>query len=212
MCQPSISSHHGEQWFLEHPRMHAFITQVNQVRAQDRAPKALLAAIRPDFEALLADPTWLAEEFRHPAVHSGMGGGIGMWLLYRAGDGGLAFSSLVVPAGSTTPVHNHLTWGLVGLYQGTQQETVYTRTDSGTQATRAVLTVQDQLHLQPGDCYELLPHNDIHSVRTTSTQASVSLHLLGNDNGCTWRHQFDPAQESVTDFRSGWLNAACRDY
>ena len=58
-----------------------------------------------------------------------MGRGIGMWLLYRAGDGGLAFSALVVPPGIQTPVHDHLAWGLVGLYRGDQDEDVFVRTD-----------------------------------------------------------------------------------
>lgn len=30
--------------------------------------------------------------------------------------------SLVVPPGSMTPVHDHLAWGLVGLYKGNQDE------------------------------------------------------------------------------------------
>jgi predicted metal-dependent enzyme (double-stranded beta helix superfamily) len=47
-----------------------------------------------------------------------MGGGIGQWLLYRAGDGSLSLFSLVVPPGSETPIHDHLAWGLVGLYRG----------------------------------------------------------------------------------------------
>ncbi|MFN8444447.1 MAG: hypothetical protein U0175_26925 [Caldilineaceae bacterium] len=39
--------------------------------------------------------------------------------------------------------------------------------------------------LRPGDFYELSPENDIHSVCTISTVTSVSLHLLGNDNGAS---------------------------
>ena len=53
-----------------------------------------------------------------------MGGGIGQWLLYRAGDGSLCLFSLVVPPGAETPIHDHLAWGLVGLYAGTQEEEV----------------------------------------------------------------------------------------
>ena len=61
-----------------------------------------------------------------------------MWLLYRAGDGGLAFSSLVVPAGMQTPVHDHLAWGLVGLYRGEQEEDVFTRRDDASDDGPAV--------------------------------------------------------------------------
>ena len=97
-----------------------------------------------------------------------MGSGIGMWLLYRAGDGGLAFSSLVVPPGAQTPVHDHLAWGLVGLYRGSQDEDVYPRHDDGDNEERAELAVVERRSLVPGDIYELLPENDIHRVRTTS--------------------------------------------
>lgn len=140
-----------------------------------------------------------------------MGGGIGMWLLYRAGDGGLAFSSLVVPAGAQTPVHDHLAWGLVGLYRGTQDEQVFRRLDDGARETYAELAVSEHNALSPGDFYALTPTNDIHRVRTTSAFTSVSLHLLGNDNGCIWRHRFLVDEQRVEPFRSGWLNVACRE-
>ena len=31
------------------------------------------------------------------------------------------------PAGAMTPVHDHLAWGLVGLYRGTQDEEIYVK-------------------------------------------------------------------------------------
>lgn len=212
MCVPSTAPTDSPQWFVHHQPLQDFVAHVHAMQRVHAKPEDILAAIRPGFEALVADQTWLPAEFQHPAAASGMGGGIGMWLLYRAADGGLALSSLVVPAGSITPVHDHLTWGLVGVYRGRQEETIYRRLDQGQRAGYAALEVQAQLQLQPGDCYDLLSHNDIHQVRTISAQTSVSLHLLGNDNGCTWRHQFHPEELQVSDFRSGWLNAECREY
>ena len=60
-----------------------------------------------------------------------MGGGIGQYALYRAEDGSLSLFSLVIPAGAETPVHDHLAWGLIGVYRGRQDETVYRRLDDG---------------------------------------------------------------------------------
>jgi predicted metal-dependent enzyme (double-stranded beta helix superfamily) len=134
-----------------------------------------------------------------------------MWLLFRAGDGNLAFSSLVVPPGASTPIHDHLAWGLVGLYRGVQDETVYTRTDDARTADTATLETMTRRSLKPGDLYELLPETDIHEVTTTSDVTSVSLHLLGNDNGCIMRHRFYPAEERVEPFKSGWLNVPCAE-
>lgn len=202
----------GDEWLLDNPQMRRFIETVNAVRAREADPRKIVATIRPNFEELLADSDWLPQKFKQPSEESGMGGGIGMWLLYRAGDGGLAFSALVVPPGAQTPVHDHLAWGLVGLYSGEQEEDVFTRMDDASDETHAELTLSVRQMLRPGDLYELLPENDIHRVRTTSPETSVSLHLLGNDNGCIWRHRFEPETDSSQPFRSGWLNVECREY
>ena len=132
-----------------------------------------------------------------------MGGGIGQWLLFRAGDGSLSLFSLVVPSGSETPVHDHLAWGLVGLYQGTQDEAVYEHGADG-------LGLVESRALTPGDFYALIPPGgDIHRVRTTSEETSVSIHLLTNDTGCVWRHRFEPETGQTAPFRSGYVNAPC---
>ena len=139
-----------------------------------------------------------------------MGGGIASWLLFRAGAGGLSLFSLVVPAGAATPVHDHLAFGLVGLYQGEQDEEVYRRPAG--QHEGAALKLVARNRLRPGDFYVLEPpEGDIHRVMTTSAVPSVSIHLLGNDTGCVWRHAYEPAEGSVRPFRSGWSNVRCRD-
>ena len=211
MCQgltgPTIDG--SDEWYLDNPTIRTFIKQVQAIRADESDAARTLARIEPIFQELLAGPTWLPEHFREPSAESGMGSGIGMWLLYRAGDGGLAFSSLVVPPGASTPVHDHLAWGIVGLYQGAQDETVFSRQDDGRDEQRASLDVAVQRSLVPGDLYELLPETDIHRVTTTSDVTSVSLHLLGNDNGCIVRHRFHPAEGRVEPFKSGWLNVPC---
>jgi predicted metal-dependent enzyme (double-stranded beta helix superfamily) len=70
--------------------------------------------------------------------------------------------------------------------------------------------VADVRPLRPGDVYRLVPPaGDIHAVRTTSAEPSVSVHLLTNDTGFVWRHAFDPATGEVRPFRSGYSNALC---
>jgi predicted metal-dependent enzyme (double-stranded beta helix superfamily) len=200
----------ADEFVLDNPRLRAFIAGVNSSRRELLDPPAIIEAIRPRFADLLADQTWLPARYQEPAAGSGMGEGIGTWLLYRAGDGGLAFSALVVPPGAQTPVHDHLAWGLVGLYRGEQDEEVFARRDDGAAEGKATLELAERRALRPGDFYELLPENDIHRVRTTSAVTSVSLHLLGNDNGCIWRHRFEPEAGRVEPFRSGYVNVDCQ--
>jgi predicted metal-dependent enzyme (double-stranded beta helix superfamily) len=200
-----------DEYVVDNPRLRAFIEEVSRIRHERGDPREIISAIRPHFAELLADQTWLPEQYQEPAEGSGMGSGIGTWLLYRAGDGSLALSALVVPPGAQTPVHDHLAWGLVGLYRGTQDEDVFTRTDDGSIDEEATLTVAESRALQPGDFYELLPETDIHRVRTTSDITSVSLHLLGIDNGCIWRHRFLPEEGKVLPFKSGYVNVPCEE-
>ena len=95
MCQfenAGPTANGQDEWVVDNPRMRAFIDAVQEIRRGSDDQKAVLAGIRPHFERLLADHAWLPEQYQKPHEDSGMGSGIGMWLLFRAGDGSLAFS------------------------------------------------------------------------------------------------------------------------
>ena len=194
-----------DEFVLDTPTVRAFVVRLQTTIADASSPQEACEAIRPGFAELLADAHWLPAEYREPAPESGMGGGIGQWLLYRTGDGSLSLFSLVVPPGAETPIHDHLAWGLVGLYRGTQDEEVYVPRDGA-------LELVERRSLRAGDFYALIPpRDDIHRVRTTSAETSVSIHLLTNDTGCVWRHAFDPESGEARPFRSGYVNVACAD-
>jgi predicted metal-dependent enzyme (double-stranded beta helix superfamily) len=198
------------EYFCDALPMRRFVEVVQQQRASISDPEQLVRALQPAFTELLADQTWLSPEFCAPNPEGGMGGGIATWLLYRSAARDLSLMSLVVPAGSQTPVHDHLAWGLVGLYRGEQDEDIYRRTDDGGMEGIASLSLVEQRRLPPLSTYELLPPDgDIHRVRTTSADASISIHLLGNDVGCVLRHSFEPSIDAVAEFRSGYSNVEC---
>jgi 3-mercaptopropionate dioxygenase len=195
----------GDEYLLDSPVVRHFVSGVRAAIDDTGSPVQACDAIRPAFAALLADPAWLPERFQESDPESGMGAGIGQWLLFRAEDRSLSLFSLVVPSGAQTPVHDHLAWGLVGLYRGTQEEDIYAERGDG-------LELVESRALGPGDFYALIPpHDDIHRVRTTSPQTSVSIHLLTNDTGCVWRHAYDAHSGERTPFRSGYVNVLCED-
>lgn len=213
MCDTGHSHHHDRFGFLvDTPRVRALIDETRRQMARDVENVERIEAIKPAFADLLADTDWLPDEYATPDTMSRMGDGIGQYALYRAEDGSLCLFSLVVPAGAATPVHDHLAWGLVGVYRGEQDETVYRRLDDGADPARAELEIAKQQPLKPGDCYPLIPPtDDIHYVKTTSPSASISIHLLANDTACVWRHKFEPSSGAVTPFRSGYANAPCAE-
>lgn len=193
------------EFVLDTPVVREFVAEVQAAIQASTSAETACNAIRPCFAALLANSDWLPPEYQAPAPESGMGGGIGQWLLSRAEDGSLSLFSLVVPPAAQTPIHDHLAWGLVGLYRGCQDEEIYIRRNGA-------LELVERRSLAPGDFYVLLPpRNDIHRVRTTSAHTSVSVHLLTNDTGCVWRHAYDSDSGRTRPFRSGYVNVDCDD-
>ncbi len=98
-----------------------------------------------------------------------MGGGIGQWLLLRAGDGSLSLFSLVVPSGAQTPVHDHLAWGLVGPLSRHPGR-------GGLRAQRlARAPPRDAALARPGDFYALDPAGRGHPPRPDDVRGGVRL-------------------------------------
>ena len=159
--------------------MSTFIGAVREIVARAASPERR-ASDPPAFAGLLADDDWLPAEYAATRPRAAWAAGSASGCSSAPATGSLSLFSLVVPSGAQTPVHDHLAWGLVGLYRGTQDEEMFAR-GRGARVRREALA-------DPGDFYPLLPpRDDIHRVRTTSDETSVSIHLLSNDTGCAWR-------------------------
>src|SRR5580658_4648568 len=104
----------ADEFVLDTPLLRAFVAEVRFAIEAAASPPAALRTIEPFFARLMADREWLPELYLHSAAESGMGGGIGQWLLFRSADRSLCLFSLVVPPGAMTPIHDHLAWGLIG--------------------------------------------------------------------------------------------------
>jgi predicted metal-dependent enzyme (double-stranded beta helix superfamily) len=202
-----------DEFLCDVPELHQFIERIKGIVNGEETVSEKLAVIRPYFSKLLADPHWLPDEFRQTPDVGGMGNGVANWLLYRDTEGSLTLSALVLLPGASTPVHDHLAWGLVGLYMGEQTEEVFEYCEPvGRENGHANLQVAETNRLKVGSFYDLLPPTgDIHRVTTTSPEPSISLHLLTNDVGCVLRHRFEPETSKVIPFRSGYTNLDCTD-
>jgi predicted metal-dependent enzyme (double-stranded beta helix superfamily) len=215
MCDFGKRHHHDQKDFgfiVDVPEIRALIDETRRLTAEIPDTQSRVDALRPAFGKLLSAGNWLPKEYGEPDLTSGMGGGIGQYALYRAEDGSLCLFSLVIPSGSQTPIHDHLAWGLIGVYRGVQDETVYRRLDDGRDESKASLEIARQQTVTHGEFYTLLPPlDDIHFVKTVSDTPSISIHLLANDTACVTRHRFDATSGIVTPFRSGYSNAKCAE-
>lgn len=103
------------------------------------------------------------------------------YVYYREPDDALQIYVVEFAPGMPTPVHDHVTWGLIGTCGGLQHTRRYERTDDGSDPNHAKLKLIEDTVLGRGAVYPLLPPNDIHSIETVGDTPSYSLHVLGVD-------------------------------
>ncbi|GEM_PF-913085 len=175
---------------------------VESAIASGSSPETTIDRLRAPFGAFLRQDGWLPEPCRVPIP-----GKAASYALLRSQDPEYVLFSMVLPAGESTKVHNHLAWGLIGLWQGTQFEVQYRRVDDGANADYAELQETERRRLERGDITRLLPPvDDIHIITTLSDTPSISIHLLGNDLGKIRRQLFYPEEKRAETFISGYDN------
>src|ERR1041384_4693035 len=150
MCN-LINHDHAEFGFIvDAAEIRSLIDETRRLSRAIPDHAARVEALRPAFSRLLAADGWLPDEFAKPDTTSGMGGGIGQYALYRDESGSLCLFSLGVPSGAPPPVHDHLAWGLVGVYRGRQLDTTYARLDDGSDEAKATLELARQERVGAG--------------------------------------------------------------
>jgi predicted metal-dependent enzyme (double-stranded beta helix superfamily) len=193
-----------ESYYIEpvQPVLRRFVEDFRNIVAREAAGSARLEALRAPVEALLGDASWITEEFLVPVPAT-----TATWAVYRSQDPDLCIFTMVVPPLNSTKVHNHLTDGWVGLVQGAQLERHFQRVDDGSRPGFADVRKTEEHPIHLGEITPIeYPGADIHQIVTTSREPSVSLHVLFNDLGTVERQTFEPAEQTATNFVSGYTN------
>ncbi|OLD14310.1 MAG: hypothetical protein AUI50_06005 [Crenarchaeota archaeon 13_1_40CM_2_52_14] len=107
--------------------------------------------------------------------------------------------------GQTTPIHDHLTWALIGVYDGEEREALFRRTDDGSNRKVAKIEkVSERINTQGH--VTVLSHRGIHRVDNISGRLTTSIHVYGRDIGHAERHSYDPVTGEISRFVSGYCN------
>ncbi|MEQ8666694.1 MAG: cysteine dioxygenase family protein [Rhodospirillales bacterium] len=102
--------------------------------------------------------------------------------IYLSDDDAISLFSLVWRPGQWTPVHDHGTWGVVGIAEGLLEERAYQRTDEAGNAVAGLsLARGGSVLLPPGAVTSFVPNPDhIHKTGVADDQEPcLSLHLYG---------------------------------
>ena len=156
----------------------------------------VLAEISPALAELVARDDFLPEAYTrpHPQFYQ-------QYLLYGDPAQNLSIVSFVWGPGQKTPVHNHRTWGLVGILRGGELSTDYAEQNGR-------LTPGETELLSPGRVVAVSPRlGDIHQISNAHEDAvSISIHVYGGNIGRIRREVFLPETGEVKPFISGYAN------
>lgn len=178
-------------------RLQTFVHEITRLLKTLPDESQILSAGCHLLGALVANDDWLPEAFArpHPKHYR-------QYLLYADPLERLSIVSFVWGPGQKTPVHDHLTWGLVGVLRGRERETAYRRQAGGSYCAGISAL------LLPGQTSAVSPAiGDVHEVANDlSNQTSISIHVYGANIGRVQRHVIDPATGVEKHFVSGYAN------
>jgi predicted metal-dependent enzyme (double-stranded beta helix superfamily) len=144
----------------------AFASFVRDAEASIEDPYAVAERLRP----LLAQDGWLAPEHQAPGTDR-----YRQHLLHVSDCRRMSVVALVWRPGQETPIHDHVSWCVVGVYRGVERETRYRVIDGG-------LVPTESIEAHPGAVETLVPPDEnIHRVAAGGSGLTISIHVYGAD-------------------------------
>ncbi len=151
---------------------------------KDRA--TAVGQLEPLLKQALDGPGWT-----DPQYATIVDGGRPGFAYYKNADGSLNVYGVLFRPEHPTPTHDHVTWGIIGVYSGQQRTTRYRRLDDGATPGQCSVELQADEVLTHGATYPLLPPHDIHRIEVLGTEDGLSIHVLGADLKVQRRRIFD---------------------
>lgn len=158
--------------------LEAFIARATELSRQQPEPADCVLALAPLMLELIDQSRDFLQEQHYrsqPASYSRN-------LVHDAPDAGLSLYSLVWLPGQWTPVHDHGSWGVVGVVEGILEERSYVRLSAERGADEDIeLARGGTVLLRHGAVTSFVPNPDhIHMTGVPSGRPrAVSLHLYG---------------------------------
>ena len=176
----------------------AFIRELDVIVLEENQDfRAIVNRGKPHLSRLLADMKWLTPRYYEPRQ-----GGSVQYLLNKSSVGRYTITSVVFWQGYCTAVHNHGTWGLIGIWSGEEQEERFKQIDDGSRADYVQLRSTSTSTNTPGSiCHLIPPNEEIHRIRTVSLEPSYSIHVYGGDIFSKARQQYDLETGAIKEFQ-----------
>lgn len=154
-------------------------TDVGAVLDRGLGDEATIEALRPAMERFLGACRQRGDEVLTVDQCSGVDGGAAGHLLHEDPAGRFHIMTVVFPSGTSSGVHEHGCWGIIGYLRGLDEEARFRRVDGGDGPDDVVLEKVDEITHEPGEISRLLPPDEMfHRVRNPGEADGVSIHVL----------------------------------
>lgn len=177
-----MRQHHSDTSPLPAP-LQTLIERLDALSGRSLREPELLAELRPDLAALVAQDDWLPEPYARAGAER-----YRQYPLHVDPQGRFSIVSFVWGPGQATPIHDHTVWGLIGMLRGAEYSQGYRFG-----GRRELLPDGPPVRLTPGQVEAVSPRlGDIHRVRNAfDDQVSISIHVYGADIGRIERSTYD---------------------
>ncbi len=178
-----------------------FIAHVNCVVLEYRTESEILEQVSAGMRDCIATDDWLPDKYAQPdeLVYR-------QYLLHLDPLSRFSIVSFVWGPGQRTPIHDHTTWGVMGVLRGAEISQSYKASHAG------LVPADGEELLSAGSVAVLSPRiGDIHRVRNAYVdRVSISIHVYGADIGRLERHVFNEFTGARERFVSGYSGTANR--
>ena len=152
------------------------VADVRDVVSAGGDPESVSNAVADRLQPYLQDTSLLREEQREPDLTQ-----YRQHVLHVEPGGSFSIVALCWLPGQETPIHDHVSWCVVGVHQGFELETNY-RLDVDGEGVET-LTEIGQVECTAGMTEALTPPGDIHKVANAGDDLAISIHIYGADIG-----------------------------
>ena len=180
--------------------MDRFIGEVRRIVRAGGSEEEITARVAEGMKGLLDEPDLLAPEQMRVKEK-----GFTLNRIHIEADDSFSLGVGVWDVGQTTPIHDHGTWGVIGIYRGMEREESFRREGAREMEGRVRIVPAGERLARPGDIFVCCTTDqDVHRVSCASDEPVIGIHVYGGDLAKIPRLRYDPDTGAVAPFQTGW--------
>lgn len=171
-------------------RLYRFLTELEDLVNSVTDEIAIIRLLIPKVRKLLTECYWLQSEYNRPSGKTNYA----VKPLYEDLDYPLTIQNVMWLPQQISSIHNHGTWGIVGVISGQEKNKIWRRYGESGQKLELV----GEKILFPGDVIAFTS-NAIHSIESLGNEPTITFNLYGVTDFAN-RYEYNPITHQAKNF------------